>query len=108
MDDYPGSEPTSFRTRVDAALHAYEDTAGVILAEHPLAVELQSCHSVESSTTLLKCKAQSFGDPLAIDRIICPIESIVSMLFALSSTNFGDADSLVRRKVMTGSNCQHA
>ena len=107
MDEYPGSEPASSRTRLDAALHAYEKMAGVILTEHPLAVELQSCHSVESSTTLLKYEAQSFGDPLAIDRIISPIERIVSMLFALSSTNLGGADSLVRQKVMMGSSCQH-
>ena len=108
MDDCPGSEPTSSRTRLDAALHAYEKTAGVILAEHPLAVELQSCHSVESSTTLLKYEAQSFGDPLAIDRIASPIERIVSMLFVLSSTSIGGADSLVRRKVMMGLSCQYA
>ena len=107
MDEYPGSEPASSRTRLDAALHAYEKMAGVILTEHPLAVELQSCHSVESSTTLLKYEAQSFGDPLAIDRIISPIERILSMLFALSSTNLGGADSLVRQKVMMGSSCQH-
>jgi hypothetical protein len=107
MGDYPGSEPTSSRTRLNAALQAYEKTAGVILAEHPLAVELQSCHSVESSTTLLKHEAQSFGDPLAIDRIIGPIERIVSMLFALSSTNLGGADSLVRRKVIMGLSFQH-
>ena len=107
MDEYPGSEPASSRTRLNAALHAYEKMAGVILTEHPLAVELQSCHSVESSTTLLKYEAQSFGDPLAIDRIISPIERIVSMLFAPSSTNLGGADSLVRQKVMMGSSCQH-
>jgi len=108
MDEYPGSEPASSRTRLDAALHAYEKTAGVILAEHPLAVELQSCHSVEPSTTLLKYEAQSFGDPLAIDRIVSPIERIVSMLFVLSSTSIGGADSLVRRKVMMGLSCQYA
>jgi len=105
MGDDPGSEPTWFQARLEDALHAYENTAGVILAEHPLAVELQSCNSVESSTTLLKYEAQSFGDPLGTDRISGPIERIVSMLFTLSSTNLGDTVSLVRRKVTMC--CQH-
>jgi len=101
MGDYPGSEPTWSRARLESALHAYEETAGVILAEHPLAVELQSCHSVESSATLLKYEAQSFGDPLGeSDRITRAIERIVSILFTLSSINLGDADSLVRQQVM--------
>jgi hypothetical protein len=106
MGDYPGSESTWFRARLESALQAYEETAGVILAEHPLAVELQSCHSVESSATVLKYEANSLGDPLGgSDRIIRPIERIVSILFTLSSTNLGDADSSVRQQVMTG--CQH-
>ena len=105
MSDYPQSEPTWFQARLESALHAYEKTAGVILAQHPLAVELQCCYSVESSITLLKSEAQSFGDPSGSDRIIRPIEGIVSILFALSSTNLGDAVSLVRWIVMMG--CQH-
>jgi len=105
MGEYPGFEPAHFRARLDAALHAYENTAGVILAEHSLAVELQSCDSVESSTALLKYEAQSFGDLLGIDRIMRPIEKIVSMLFTLSSTKLGDTVSLVRPKVMVC--CQH-
>ena len=106
MGDCPGSESTCLRVRLESALHAYEETAGVILAEHPLAVELQSCHSVESSATVLTCEAQSLGDPLGgSDRIIRPIERIVPMLFTLSSTNLGDADGLVRQQVMMG--CQH-
>jgi len=105
MGDYPRSEPTFFRARLDAALHAYENTAGVILTEHPLAVELQSCDSVEASTALLRYEAQSFGEPLGTDRIIRPIERIVSMLFSFSSTILGDTVSSVRQKVMMC--CQH-
>lgn len=43
-----------FRTRFESALQAYHKTTSVVLAEHPLAVGLQNCYSVEAVTTLLK------------------------------------------------------
>jgi hypothetical protein len=108
MGDHLASEPTWSRAFLELALHAYEKTTGVVLAEHPLAVELQSRHSVESSTTLLKYEARSFGGPLGrSERITRPIERIVSTLFAFSSTNLGDEASLVRLKVPVMMGCQH-
>ena len=94
MADQSGS--THFRTRFESALQAYHKTTSVVLAEHPLAVGLQNCYSVESVTTLLKHETQAFSDLSGSDRIMDLMKSIVSILFALSAAApFGDAIGLV-------------
>jgi hypothetical protein len=68
------------------------------LAEHPLAVHVQRCRSVESIATLLKHEARAFGHLQRSDNIIKSIESTVSILFALSATStLGEASGLVRQ-----------
>jgi len=101
MADYSGS--TRFRARFMSALQAYKQTTGVTLIEHPLTVQLQNCHSVESITTLLKYEARPFSGLLGSDGILTSIESIVSILSTLSSSApFGEAIGLVRQNALTG------
>ncbi len=62
MGDRSGSTDTRFRALFEPALQAYEEKTGVTLAEHPLAVQLHSCHSIESVTTVLLGEAQAFRE----------------------------------------------
>jgi hypothetical protein len=99
MADHSGS--TRFRARFEAALQDYEKKAGVTLASHPLAVQLQSCHSVESVTTALQSQAPAFGELQGSDRVIKSIKGIVSILSGLSvAPSLGDATGLVRHKAL--------
>jgi hypothetical protein len=96
MADHTGF--TRFRARFESALEAYRQTTGLTLTEHPLAVQLQSCRSIESITTILTRSARaSTSFSAESDRIITSIKCTVSMLFTLSATaSFGDAIGLVR------------
>jgi len=78
----------------------YEKKAGVTLAEHPLAVQLQSCHSIESITAILQGKVQAFGEFRGIDRVMKSVRSTVSILTTLStSASLGDYYGLVRQNL---------
>jgi hypothetical protein len=85
------------RARFESALEAYQMTTGVTLAEHPLALQIQSCRSRESIATLLKSETRAFTDLRGSDRIMRSIESITSILSTLSETAIlGEAIDLVR------------
>jgi hypothetical protein len=79
-------------------LKAYQTTTGVTLAEHPLAIQVQSCHSVEAITTLLKYEARTFSNIQGSERVMKSIERAVSILSTLSTTaTLGEAIGLVRQ-----------
>lgn len=59
---HPSSLSSTFRTLFDAALQDYEDKTGNILAEHPIAKQLESCESVDSITAILQEQARSFRE----------------------------------------------
>jgi len=85
----------------EAALQDYQKNASVTLASHPLAMQLQSRHSVESITTILLGQAQSFREFPGSDRLMESIKSIVSILSRLSTTpSLGDAVGLVCHKAL--------
>jgi hypothetical protein len=85
-----------FQVLFDYALQAYEKKTGVTLAEHPLTIQLQSCHSVESITTILQDQAQALSDFQGSDRMMKSIKTIVSILTPLSSAAaLADAVALV-------------
>ena len=97
------SEPNCFRALFESALQAYDQKAGVILADHPLAIQFQSCHSIESITTVLQRHAQAFSEFQGSDTVPKSIKSTVSILFRLSATaSLGDSDTvdLVRHKAL--------
>ena len=94
---------TRFRAPFESALETYETKTGITLAEHPLALQLQSCHSVEDITTLVQDQASAFGEFRGKDRIMKSIKSTASILATLYATaSFGDDIGLVRHKGADG------
>jgi hypothetical protein len=84
MADRSGS--TGFLALYRSALQAYEKNAGVTLAEHPLALQLQSCDSVESMTSVLQAQVEALGEFQGSNRVMKTIKGTVSILTRLSST----------------------
>jgi len=113
MGDQSGS--AYFQTLFDSALQAYEKDTGVPLAEHPLAAQLQGCHSVESITTLLQHQTKHFSDFRGKNRIMKLIKSTVPILSTISANPaIGGSIGLVRQNALTGcstsltSFCRHS
>ena len=99
MADHEGS--AHFQPLFESALQDYVKRTGITLAEHPLAVQLQSCNSVESIDDLVQGEAQAFSNFRESDRITKSIKTAVSKLSTLSATAFlGDAFGLVRQNAL--------
>ena len=95
--------PTRFRALFAATLQAYTKSTGISLAEHPLTLQLQNCHSVESITALLQDQMQTFSNFGKNARLEGSIKSVVSILSTLSGTTPLDwAICLVRRRCFNG------
>ena len=91
------SESPRFQAHLEPALRAYENKAGVSLAQHPLAIKLQNCDSVEAVTGILQDQARALGDFQGSDRIMKSIKTTVSILAKLSSaSSLADAFGPVR------------
>jgi hypothetical protein len=98
------SGPAHFQPLFESALQAYKKKTEITLAEHPLAVQLQSCDSAESiTTTLLQGESQAFSNFEGKDRITKSVKTIVLVLTTLSATpSLGDAHGLVRQIALMG------
>ncbi len=95
------SPSSRFREDFDAALRDYEKTTNITLAKHPIAEQLQNCHSDESTITLLQDQARQFGDFQGSDRIMKSIKNTVSVLSNLARTTaLSDATDSVRLKAL--------
>ena len=95
------SGPARFVVLFEPALQAYEKNMGITLAEHPLARQLRSCHSIESITSVLLGEAKAYGEFEGSDRVNKSIKNTVSILTTLFATAFLDeAIDLVRQKVL--------
>jgi hypothetical protein len=84
----------------EPALQAYEKNTGITLAEHPLARQLRSCHSIESITSVLLGEAKTYDEFGGSDRVNKSIKNtvlILSTLFAAASLDEAMID-LVRQK----------
>jgi len=93
------SESARFQTLFEVALQAYEKKTGVSLAQHPLAIKLQSCDTVEAITGLLQDQAQSFRHFQGCDKIMKSIRMTVSILSKVSPVaSLADAFGVVRQK----------
>ena len=102
MADYTGS--ARFKAPFESALQAYEEKTGITLAQHPLARQLESCHSIEDATALLQCRVEVVNGSQENDRIVKAINSIVSILIPLSdAASLPDAVGLVRDNTLTPS-----
>jgi hypothetical protein len=112
MADQSGS--TGFLPLYKSALQTYERNAGVTLAEHPLAIQIQSCDSVESMTSVLQTQVEALGEFQGSDRVMKTIKSTVSILTRLASTASlaVDADPVRQQALMpclfTDRFCSHA
>jgi hypothetical protein len=78
------STSARFHALFQSALQAYEKKTGIKLAEHPLALHLQTCQSVGDINTHLQSQAQAVGNSQASDRIIKSIKKTLSILVPLS------------------------
>jgi len=88
------SGSVSFQRFLESALLQYEKKTGVTLSKHPLALQLQSCNSVEDFNKLLQDKAKDVRES---ERITKSMKTIVSTLTPLSSAaSLPDAVGLVR------------
>ena len=76
------SRSVSFQTLLESALLQYEKNTGVTLSKHPLALQLQSCISVEDFNRLLQDEAKHVREN---ERIIKSMKTIVSVLTPLNS-----------------------
>jgi hypothetical protein len=102
MADYSG--PAHFQALFESALQAYEKKTGITLAQHPLARQLESCHSIEDTTALLQRQLGAVNDSQAHDKITKAIKTTVSILTPLSdAAALADAVGLVREKAQMAS-----
>ena len=96
-------ESAHFQALFESALQSYVKETGITLVEHPFAVQLQSCNSVESIDNLVQDQTQAFSNFLESDRITKSIKAVVSKSNTLSATAFlGDAVGLVRQNLLVG------
>ena len=98
MDDQ--SQSSRFRALFESALQDYQRQTDTTLVEHPLALQLQHCDSVESITAVFQEQAPAFREFRETDgKIMKSLNHVVSVLYTLStSTVLGEAIGLVRRR----------
>ena len=88
----------------DAALQSYEKQTGMRLIDHPLARQLENCHSVDSIMDILQQQARALTDFRRDDgKAVNSLKRAVYVLHALSSsTTLGEGVGLVRRMASLG------
>jgi hypothetical protein len=92
--------PTRFHALFESAMQAYQKMTGITLAEHPLAVQLQSCNSLDSITAILQGQAQAFSNFRESHGIMKSIKTTVSILTSLgAAVSFADTFEMVRQRV---------
>jgi hypothetical protein len=96
------SRAARFGALFEAALQAYEKKTDITLADHPLAVQLHNCRSIESITAVLLGEAQAFEEFRGSDRVMKSVKNIVLILSRIFATAYlNDAIDLVRQKLLT-------
>jgi hypothetical protein len=96
------SQSSHFQALFESALQNYQSQTGMVLADHPLARQLQNCHSIDSVTTLLQIQARAFSEFQGDDaKIMKSLKHIVSVLYKHSASSILDeAIGLVRRQAL--------
>ena len=92
------SSSTRLQLLFDAALQTYENQTGFKLIDHPLARQLENCHTVESVMDVLQHQAwANTGFREDDGKIMGSLKQVVHVLHALStSTILGEGIGLVR------------
>jgi len=95
MNDSSG---TRLRLLFDTALQSYEKHTGLNLIDHPLARQLDDCHTVDSVMEILQHQAWALTGFREDDgKIMKSLKRVVHVLHALStSTTLGEDTGLVR------------
>jgi len=101
MADQSGS--SCFQKLFESALQDYEKKTGITLTQHPLAVRLRSCQSVEDITTLLQSQVQGVGCLQASDKMMKSIERTLSILNPLSAAASLSTDMASPKALRAGS-----
>ena len=99
MTDTSGSR---LQVLFDTALQSYEKQTGMKLIDHPLATQLENCHSVDSILDVLQQQARAFtqcrGDN---GKVMKSVRRAVHVLHALSSsTTLGEGVGLVCQMII--------
>jgi hypothetical protein len=87
-----------FEALWESSLQAYENKTGVALAQHPLALYLQTSPPTDDITILLQRRAQAFDDFRQRDRMMRTIKTTISTLTPLSHAT--SLAGLVDQKVL--------
>ena len=92
------SSDTRLQFLFDAALQSYEKQTGLKLIDHPLARQLENCHTVDSVMEILQHQARALTGFREDDgRVMSSLKRIVHVLHALSTTTIlGEGIGLVR------------
>jgi len=98
--------PSTSRSNLDsifnAALQAYKKKTGKDITSHPLATELQSCHSPDTVLAVLRTKIPSLDQSQSGDEGFAKcLTPIINVLYAFNAT-LGDGVGLV---IVTMSPC---
>ena len=103
MSHASGSSP-SLQLLFDAALQSYEKQTGTKLIDHPLAKQLENCHSVDSVMDILRQQGRSLIELRGGDgKVMNSLKRTVHILHALSTnTTLSQSIGLVSRIVFSG------
>jgi hypothetical protein len=90
----------------EAALLDYEKQTGIDLAKHTLADLLRDCNSAEDVATVLSKQAKDFKQFREKDKVLKPLEKVLTVLHLVSSApSIAKHVGLVRPKALTDAQC---
>ena len=69
----------------DAALREYAQSTGITLADQPIAERLRNCDSPEAILEVLHDQAEAFRQFRGKEKVLQPLQGIVSSLFTFSA-----------------------
>ena len=97
LDMSQPSSSSSFQSLFNAALKDYANKTGSNLDDNPLAIQLQSCDSVDSISSVLQDQARRFHEFRGEDgKIMKSLKSATHILYTLStSTTLGEGVGIV-------------
>ena len=100
------SSDTRLQLLFDTALQSYEKQTGLKLIDHPLARQLENCHTVDSVVLILQHQAPALtGSREDEGGIMRSLKRVVHVLHALStSSTLGEGIGLVRLPQLS---CSH-
>jgi len=91
----------NFTAIFDVAVAEYHRVTGMRLDTHPFAVELDTCHSPEEISDLLRMQAQAFSEfHKRVEKLMAWLDPTIHILFTFSAT-LGEGIGLVSCLIYT-------